>query len=199
MIKQIDIDRAEILVRLSNSKSKKDPSEKLKAQIEDLIEIAVDKFEERATYQIFNRSELPKRSYFEGANKVALGLCTIGDPLPDLSRKYMKEGRLSDGVILDAIGSVVVDQIADIKNDEINEDAKLMGLVPSWRYSPGYCDMDVKDQDIIFDRIDNIGITLLPSKMMHPIKSVSFAVNLGEKFINRCITCPKKKTCEYRR
>jgi hypothetical protein len=197
-LRPIDIDRNEILVRLSNTKVRKIPTEKLRNQIENMIQIAVENIEEDGAYKIFDRSELLDRPYFEEAEKIALGICTIGATLPDLTDKYLKDGQLSDGVILDAIGSVVVDQIADLLNKEINDVAHEMGLVPSMRYSPGYCDMGVEDQDIIFDRIDNIGVTLLPSKMMQPIKSIRFVVNLGERFINRCKTC-ERENCQHRR
>lgn len=197
-MRSVDIDRHEILVCLSNTKVRKIPTEKLRKQIESMIQIAVEYIEESTSYQIFDRSELPDKPYFEGAEKVALGICTIGSTLPELTNKYLTDGRLSDGVILDAIGSVVVDQIADQVNKEINIKANELGLVPSMRYSPGYCDMGVEDQDIIFDRIDNVSVTLLPSKMMHPIKSVSFAVNLGERFINRCKNC-ERENCPHRR
>ena len=195
----IDIDRKEILVRLSNTKVKKIPTEKMKNQIESMIQIAEKYIEISVAYQIFDRSDLPDRIYFEGAEKIALGICTIGPTLPELTNNYLQDGRLSDGVILDAIGSVAVDQLADLLNEEINNEAEEIGLVPSMRYSPGYCDMGVEDQNIIFDRIDNMGVTLLPSKMMYPIKSVSFAVNLGERFINRCKSCEKRTNCPDRR
>lgn len=198
-MRSVDIDRKEILIRLSNTKVRKLPTDKLRNQIENMIQIAVENIEESAVYQIFDRSELPDRIYFDEAQKIALGICTLGPVLPELTNKYLKDGRLSDGVILDAIGSVAVDQLVDLLNEEINIEAEKIGLVASMRYSPGYCDMGVEDQDIIFERIDNMGVTLLPSKMMEPIKSVSFAVNLGERYINRCKTCEKRENCPDRR
>lgn len=199
MKKITEIKREEILVRLSNTRVRRVPSRKMNLQIDKMLELAMDLIEEKTSYQIFDRSEFPDKPYFDSAIKIGLAICTIGPALPDLTEKYMREGRLSDGVILDAIGSVAADQLSDIINEKIIEDTKELGLVPSMRYSPGYCDMGVEDQNLIFDRIDNVGVTLTPSKMMVPVKSVSFAINLGEKYVNRCRNCEKRDNCPDRR
>ncbi len=199
MINWAEINRDEILIRLSNKEGRREPSDKLRSQIEKMIRVAIPHLEEHRAYNLFDRSDLPDKSYFASATKIGMSICSIGSALPKLTENYLNEGKLSDGVILDAIGSVAADHLADIVNEEINREAEDIGLVASMRYSPGYCDMGIEDQKIIFDRVDNVGVTLSPSSMMNPVKSVSFAINLGDKFVNRCKTCEKRDNCPDRR
>ncbi len=199
MINWAEINREEILIRLSNKKGRMEASDKMKLQIERMITVAMPYIEEHRAFNIFDRINLPDKPYFASATKIGMAICTIGPALPKLTEKYLQEGKLSDGVILDAIGSVAADHLADLVNEEINREAESIGLVPSMRYSPGYCDMGVEDQNIIFGRIDNVGVTLSSSSMMNPVKSVSFAINIGDKFVNRCRTCEKRDNCPDRR
>ncbi|MCY3410559.1 MAG: hypothetical protein INQ03_02875 [Candidatus Heimdallarchaeota archaeon] len=197
MIKTPEIDRMQLYAYLGRRGKK--PSDRVTTQVEQLINLARPYIKAAGEYIIVDRDHLPPRSYFENARKVALAICTIGPELPKITDQYLEEGKLSDGVVLDAIGSVAADQVADQINEMINMKANELGLVPSMRYSPGYCDMGVEDQQIIFDRISSTGVTLTSSNMMIPIKSVSFLVNLGENFVNRCKSCEKRGNCPHRR
>ena len=51
------------------------------------------------------------------------------------------------------------------------------------RYSPGYCGMDIGQQRKLFQLVqaDAVGVTLLPSMLMHPLKSISGLVGLAPK------------------
>ena len=110
-----------------------------------------------------------------------------------------------DGVILDAIGSAGVEAIADELNREINQEISEKDLEYSKRYSPGYCHWNVRDQEIIFNILptDEIGVYLTEAFLMTPIKSVSFAINIGPNikkshWENRCKSCEDRGQCTYR-
>ena len=166
---------------------------------------AQELFEPKSLYRIFNQSDLSDRECFAEAEKVALAVVTIGRNLPLEVNKLMNSGEYVDGVILDAIGSAGVEAIADLINNQINEEVKMQQLEYSKRYSPGYCHWDVKDQKIIFDLLPTkeIDVFLTDAYLMAPIKSVSFAINIGKgikdsRWENRCRSCEDRGQCTYR-
>lgn len=174
-------------------------------RIEVMKDKAKDLFEPKSIYRFFNKSDLPERECFADAKKVALAVVTIGKNLPLEVNNLMESGEYVDGVILDAIGSAGVEEIADLINNEINEEVKGQHFKYSKRYSPGYCHWDVKDQEIIFGLIHTkeIEVFLTDAYMMTPIKSVSFAINIGNDiknsmWENRCKSCEDRGQCTYR-
>ncbi len=180
-------------------------SSDIKIRIGELKNIAIDLFQPKGIFYIFKQNELPFRECFAEAERVALAIVTIGASLPFEVSRLMNSGEYVDGVVLDAFGSAGVERVADKMNDEINEVVRSRKLDYSKRFSPGYCSWSVKDQKIIFDRLpaEEIGVSLSDGYMMHPIKSVSFAINIGSqikksKWESRCKTCEDRGQCTYR-
>jgi hypothetical protein len=67
----------------------------------------------------------------------------------------------------------------------------------SARYSPGFCGMDLDQQRVLFRLAPagDIGISLLPSLFMQPLKSISGIIGLGPREIvgvhlSPCERCP---------
>ena len=112
------------------------------------------------------------------------------------------------GVIIDAIASHAAEQTAEYVNKTIIEDIKdeIKGKKVTFRFSPGYCQWELgKGQEMIFNLLETnkIGVTLSESMLMTPIKSVSFAINIGEEIDDKlgsrdCETC-SMVNCAYRR
>jgi len=77
------------------------------------------------------------------------------------------------------------------------------GLALTPRISPGYGDLALQEQRVVFALLpgDRIGVTLTEKCMMWPRKSVSFAVGIGEGFtiekVGRCRHCGMIN-CPYR-
>ena len=166
---------------------------------------AQELFEPKSLNRIFSKSELPGRECFAEAEKVALAVVTIGKNLPLEVNNLMESGEYVDGVILDAIGSAGVEAIADLTNHQINEEVKKQHLEYSKRYSPGYCHWNVEDQEIIFGLLPTkeIDVFLTDAYLMTPIKSISFAINIGKdiknsSWENRCKSCENRDQCTYR-
>jgi hypothetical protein len=200
----LPLDKSEIINILSGGRKKTGLSHSMLNRLEDMINIGREYFQPKAVYDIFNTEELPDLPYFKEAEEVALAVCTIGSKLPAVVKEFMNKGQLVDGTLLDAIGSIAADALADKINEEINEVALKKSLETTLRYSPGYCTWPLTGQSLIFERLatDEIGVTLTDSFLMTPVKSVSFAVNIGKDVKNsswelRCRTC--KKVCSYRR
>ncbi|MFW9929430.1 MAG: vitamin B12 dependent-methionine synthase activation domain-containing protein [Candidatus Thorarchaeota archaeon] len=173
--------------------------------IEELKETSKNFIQPKAIYKIFDQNHLPIRASFEEAEKIVLAICTIGENLPNQVNSFIEKNELVKAVILDAIGSVIVEKVADYINHQINLEAQKLKLEFGSRYSPGYCSWETKDQKLIFDNLsgNEIGVCLTDSLMMKPIKSISFAVNLGHdiaktRWENRCRLCEQKMQCSYK-
>ena len=82
-------------------------------------------------------------------------------------------------MILDALGSEAVEEVA-IQSDQIlAEKARDMNLWASKRYSPGYGRWDIREQRYVFQILpgQDIKVSLNESCMMVPRKSISFRIN----------------------
>lgn len=96
-------------------------------------------------------------------------VATIGSPLEERVKEHLGAGEYLRGVLLDAAGSVAVEAICDIA------ERTCAGEGASSRYSPGYCMWPLSGQSRLFALLhpEKIGVELLPSMLMHPLKSVS--------------------------
>lgn len=137
------------------------------------------------------------------ATSVALYTFTVGKGISDRSKKLMDEGDLMLGYILDVIGSVTVEKASDKMQGLLNADMQKNGLNISDRYSPGYCDWSVSEQQQLFSFFPKefCGITLGKSSLMNPIKSVSGIIGIGKDLKMKgyqCEWCPDEN-CIYGR
>ena len=141
------------------------------------------------------------------AAEVALGLVTIGPALESRVSELLGRGEDLRALLLDAAGSAAAEEAAEELERRIHEDRQGAGdgrLTASRRVSPGYGSWPVTAQRALFGMLphDEIDVRLLPSCIMSPRKSVSFAVWLGagdreECRTRRCSTCDLM-TCPYR-
>jgi hypothetical protein len=161
-------------------------SDRINPSVIDLIEKAKTRSEEllnpRAIFRILDYSETNRHPIFAHAKKVALCICTIGPQIESESAKLMRNDELMKALILDAIGSESVEQVARQTDKVLCEKARDMDIWPSKRFSPGYKSWNIEEQRYIFRMIpgENIGVTLNESCMMIPRKSVSFRINFYE-------------------
>ncbi|MCK4353449.1 hypothetical protein KAW65_08600 [candidate division WOR-3 bacterium] len=133
-----------------------------------------------AIYKLINPLTHP---VFKGASRVAFAICTIGEKLEQESTSLLNKGELLRGFILDAIGSYAAEKLAGYVNKRILQEIEEMEFRASSRFSPGYGLWTLEGQKLVFKVLDGkkIGVELLPSLMMKPRKSVSFALNLYKK------------------
>jgi hypothetical protein len=199
------IDNSEIARILSGGRRRGGLSHSILDRLDGAKDEARELIKPKAVYDILDRKDLPHRECFDEAQKVALAICTIGTELPDLAKKFMKGGRLVEGVLFDAIGSVAAEAVASEINIMINQRAKDLSLQVSERFSPGYCDWEISDQQLFFHKLNakQIHVALTDAFIMVPVKSICFAVNMGDNVLdsrwqNRCMYC-NKKDCSHRR
>ena len=142
------------------------------------------------------------------SNKTVIAVCTIGKYLEENISNIIDEGELANGVILDAIASHAAEETAEQFNQIILDEIKdqIKGKKVTCRFSPGYCQWILEEgQRLIFNSLPTefIDVTLSVSMMMKPVKSVSFAFNIGtevdkELGVRDCETCDMIN-CTYRR
>ena len=178
--------------------------EHIERNIAGAIERAHDLLRTAGIYVIGSGSDLRGSSVFEGLERVAYCVCTIGSALEEEATRLSDEGELLQAVLLDAAGSVAAEAVAEYMDGCIREEAAAMGLKTSCRASPGYGDWDVREQAKIFRIVpaERIGVTLSESSMMIPRKSVSFAIHIDERpkrlrSENSCRNCDQAD-CPYR-
>jgi hypothetical protein len=138
-------------------------------------------------------------------HQVAIFLVTIGKYLEETAWQLSRDGLILEATVLDAIGSDAVEKMADFAHDRIKEVAKTQGHVISRRFSPGYCDWNIGQQQMLFYALtgNTVGIRLTGECLMIPQKSISGIIGIGPpesnvENYNPCKTC-KKKDCPGRR
>jgi len=136
------------------------------------------------TIQIHDQIFLTGRivaSQLKNAKKVAVFIGTAGAGISEHAQYISKNGDLLQGYIFDVIGSVVVEKAIGQIQEELITLIKKEGLSVSNRFSPGYCDWKVADQQKLFSLFPHgfCGVTLSDSMLMNPIKSVSGIIGIG--------------------
>ncbi len=141
----------------------------------------------------------------EQCEKAAVFLVTIGEHLEETACRLAEDGLIVQATVLDAIGSVAVERVADFVQGRIGEVASAEGLCISQRFSPGYCDWDIGQQRTVFWAVsgDSVGIHLTDGCLMIPRKSISGVIGIGPRDgnvenYNPCKTCDKHD-CQGRR
>ena len=189
------------------------PSARMVSLVNNYIENAHQLIEPRYSYAIRNiesaqesRVNLEDLVVFESeviarllerAQTVAVFTLTIGSHLETTVAQLADDGRILQAAVLDAVGSSIVEKLADFVQGKISEIAHAQGLVVSRRFSPGYCDWDVGQQKMVFRamRGDYAGIQLTDGCLMMPRKSISGIIALGNIEVenyNPCTACDKK-------
>ena len=122
---------------------------------------------------------------------VALFVSTAGPLLEQWSQQLMAEGDMLKGFLVDAVGSEVADRASEWLEKRIAEHIAPHGWAMTNRYSPGYCDWPVTDQQKLFSFLPPrfCGISLTPSSLMIPIKSLSGIIGLGPDVLRGAYQC----------
>jgi hypothetical protein len=117
------------------------------------------------------------------AAALVLGLVTAGQGIEEKSAELARAGRTAQALVLDAAGSAAAEEAADrLCALIVGESAEAPSERLSCRVSPGYGDWPLAAQSRFFALVPGteVGVELLPSLMMKPRKSVSFALWLDE-------------------
>jgi hypothetical protein len=138
---------------------------------------------------------------FKKAVTLVLFVCTAGKTISEYSKKIANDGDPILSYIFDVIGSVTVEKAMDKVQSEIETEMKGMRLGISDRFSPGYCEWSVDEQQKLFSLLPFgfCGVELSTSSLMNPIKSVSGIIAVGEGLHPKGYQCNwcNDKSCIY--
>jgi len=174
--------------------------EKVRVQITETVPL----MQPKGTYLRLQAAGQKGFELFSGAEGMVLALATIGGAVEQRARELVNMERGATGLIVDAIGTVAVEQTADLLERKIHQDFAGAGWNVSRRYAPGYCGWRIEAQaQILSSFSDTLGINLTCSCLMIPEKSLSFACLLSRSGdfsmikVKECRRC-KQDACSYR-
>jgi hypothetical protein len=176
---------------------------KVSPQVESLLEKAVSLYEALAQPKgLIGEISLPEfQKVFQGedqntlpaplpgivqkAEGLALFAATIGEPVSSMIQELFQENDPATACMLDGIASERAEAAADLLAAAFRDLLLERGTAdPSMRalaYSPGYCGWHITGQGKLFSFLkpEQIDITLSPTSLMSPIKSVSGVLVAG--------------------
>ena len=126
-------------------------------------------------------------SYLDGAKKCAVMAVTVGAAIDMAVLKYEKSGEITRALMLDCVATALVEEAADILNDEIKKVANENGFNCKTRFSPGYGDFPLETQKKIIPLLDcerRMGVFLNDQCLMTPRKSVTAVIGFFEGEVN---------------
>jgi len=171
------------------------PEPRIEERVRQLMDTVLPSMRPRGTYEIYPVEVWKARrlvlaggaafsgaigEFLAGATRVAAFLTTAGPEIVSMSEAAMRARDMLGGLILNSIGTVVAEAVAERIFEE------LRGQLPASEtltlpYSPGYCGMPLTEQRTLFGLVDaaGIGVELLPTLIMRPVKSVSGIIGMG--------------------
>ena len=166
----------------------------------------------RGVYREMGASEalalLPGRDiarHVEGCTRVVLLAVTLGAQSEMLLRR---ERALSatDGLLVDACASSLVEQAANVLNAHIVEEATARNLAATSRFSPGYGDLPLQLQSDLCALLDTqrrLGLTVSANHLLLPRKSVTALLGISptppQPPQPGCVGCRLYHSCQIRR
>ncbi len=142
--------------------------------------------------------------FLHGARRIAVFMVTVGSEITRRAEAHCRAGDAFAGLALDAIGSWAAAAAAEALLKHLASQLS-PGESFTLRYSPGYCGLDLKQQRTLFKLAPAgaVGLSLLPSLLMEPLKSISGIVGLGPEesvgiHLSPCERCPQVG-CHMRR
>ncbi len=139
----------------------------------------------------------------KNSHEVAFFAGTAGDKVSHRCRRLNETGDFIYSYVLDVLGSVVAEKAVEKMMEFLESEASDKSWHISESYSPGYCNWDVAEQQILFSffPVGICGITLSPFSLMSPIKSISGIIGIGPGQTRNDYKCRRcnDKTCIYGR
>jgi len=147
----------------------------------------------------------PITGFLKPSKRVVTFVVTIGDAVEKRASQLMQDGEMLEGYVWHAIGSAAADEACDVliqyllAHEATAEEGVTLPL------SPGYCGVGLEQQQAVFGIVDarSIGVTLHPSMIMEPVKSVSGLLGIGlrDEIDTEAVPCQycELTTCAMRR
>jgi hypothetical protein len=140
-----------------------------------------------------------------GASELMIAVCTIGPVISERVRELQRGRQMLRGILLDSLGSWAVEVLRQQLCRRLEAEAAAAGQHLSTCMSPGDSGWSLQDQRTIFTLVDaaRIGVSLSPSLVMLPLKSLSLvmgrgSVPMGHEGGSNCDFCAIRDRCAYR-
>ena len=138
--------------------------------------------------------------HLKDAQLCAVFACTLG---MDCERRLRLLGGQHplESAVFDAACSSYVEAAVEQMDAAVKEQAERFGLAGNWRYSPGYGDCPLTAQrDIVaaLDATRRIGLTVTPTNLLMPTKSVTAVIGLFDGEVHDSNTRPTCNVCRLR-
>lgn len=136
------------------------------------------------------------------AQSVVILLCTVGPAIEELSLRYVESDPVHSFALY-GVGSAATEALSTAACRYFGQQAAEQGLLTTVPLNPGLEGWPIeRGQPEIFGIIDSkaIGVQLLPSFVMRPVKSTSLVVGLGKEIDTSariCDFCAKRYTCAF--
>lgn len=145
------------------------------------------------------------KEHLKDSDEVILLAATIGSKIEKTISLYQKTN-LTKALILDSCATTAVEELCDLIEKDIKEEAHRVNKGITFRFSPGYGDLPLSLQKPIIDtlRADKvIGLTTSENHLLFPRKSVTAIIGIipkDKETNNRgCEVCKNYKNCSFRR
>lgn len=143
------------------------------------------------------------RDHLRGCGQAVLMAATLGAEAEALIRRAQKRD-MADAVILDAVGSAAIENVCDNLCADLADTLSPRRLTD--RFSPGYGDLPLSDQETIFRILElerRIGVSLTAGGLMIPQKSVTAFIGVAdeppEQRRRGCESCAHFQDCVFRK
>lgn len=172
--------------------------------------LTIDEFASIYEGRGLNAPESPVAEIFPKATCLGIFVATVGPLVGAKIDGLFEVADFALAAMLDSVASAAADRAAaaleylflrrSVETGATADDSAAL------RYSPGYCGWHISGQEKLFAYLhpEEIGVTLRPSFLMEPLKSVSGVVIVGPKGIHEfvdsydfCGEC-RDHACQYR-
>lgn len=145
------------------------------------------------------------RRHLTGCKSCVLLAATIGSGIEQALRRAQVTD-MARAVVLDACATAAIEGVCDQVQEEIAKDAQARGKGITWRFSPGYGDMPITQQQgftALLDTHRKIGLAATGDNILTPRKSVTAVIGItdlpGQKKKKSCADCPLRHCCAFHR
>lgn len=144
----------------------------------------------------------PFAQVMSGAEHLIVGVCTAGEAIGQAAVAAKQNGSLMRAMFYELFGAYVVGTVRQRMVEMFEQEIKSRGLHISTMLSPGESTWPVEQQAVLFTLVDasQIGVSLSPTMMMKPMKSLSLVMGfgrnpLGSEGATNCDFCTMRDTC----
>jgi len=148
--------------------------------------------------------EVPQAERDPDTQYLASCVCSLGEAIENTCRRLIYLSQLFRAMLLDAAGVSLLDALVNKSHEQLRQRAREMQLFAGCPFGPGYRDMPMETQSLLFQLVDAsaIQVKLNESLVMQPMKSLSFFVKLSARenvsgHIPKCQRC-NLKHCQFR-